>query len=373
VIDIEQLAAALKRLSPSDREVLDFSLRRRVPDESLAKLYDWDQAEIARRRAAAIERLAADLGVQSGEELGQILKSLLEPSTWAAAGLEREAAPAATVEPPPSERPEPRRDRGGGSARLVAGSILAAAILIAAGVVWAAGFAGESGDSSGSGGTRPFVSQGNGPVANPFPSDPRSADAAFPTAYVRGPTALYDAPGGRRKLTIRARTEWGTPRILGVVRQRSGWLAVEVPELPNGSVGWLPQDRARLDSVRWDLRVDLSRRRLLAERGGEPIRSMPIAIGGPGHSTPTGRYSVTDKLRVTDSGSPYGCCVLALTGHQTHLPPDWPGGDRLAIHATADVSSIGRAVSLGCMRVSSRDGSWLLKTIPLGTPVFVRD
>ena len=41
------------------------------------------------------------------------------------------------------------------------------------------------------------------------------------------------------------------------------------------------------------------------------------------------RVLVTDKLRVTDPGSPYGCCVLALTGHQTNLPDYCPGGDRL--------------------------------------------
>ena len=48
-----------------------------------------------------------------------------------------------------------------------------------------------------------------------------------------------------------------------------------------------------------------------------------------------GRFAVTDKLRTEDrADSPYGCCALALTGHQTKLVPGWPGGDRLAIHGT---------------------------------------
>ena len=81
---------------------------------------------------------------------------------------------------------------------------------------------------------------------------------------------------------------------------------------------------------------------------------------------------MTDKLRVNDPASPYGCCVLALTGHQTKLPADWPGGDRLAIHAAKDPSSIGRAVSLGCMRVRSAEARWLLRVVPLGTPIFIR-
>jgi hypothetical protein len=80
---------------------------------------------------------------------------------------------------------------------------------------------------------------------------------------------------------------------------------------------------------------------------------------------------VTDKLSVSDPNSPYGCCVVALTGHQTKLPEGWPGGDRLAIHATSDLSGIGEAVSLGCMRVDPEDARWLMKAVPLGTPVFI--
>ncbi len=96
-----------------------------------------------------------------------------------------------------------------------------------------------------------------------------------------------------------------------------------------------------------------------------------MAIGRKANPTPKGRYAVTDKLRVSDGGEPYGCCVLALTGHQTKLPSDWPGGDRLAVHATRDVRSIGKPVSLGCMRAQSKEARWLIETIPLGSPVFV--
>ena len=41
--------------------------------------------------------------------------------------------------------------------------------------------------------------------------------------------------------------------------------------------------------------------------------------GAPQNPTPKGRFSVTDRLNVTGSQSPYGCCVLALT-----RPPDRP-------------------------------------------------
>ena len=68
------------------------------------------------------------------------------------------------------------------------------------------------------------------------------------------------------------------------------------------------------------MHADLSRRTLSVERDGKTVRRFGIAVGRKGNPTPEGRFSVTDKLRVTDPGSPYGCCVLALSGHQTRLP-----------------------------------------------------
>jgi len=42
------------------------------------------------------------------------------------------------------------------------------------------------------------------------------------------------------------------------------------------------------------------------------------------------------------------------------------------VHATKELTSLGRAASLGCMRVTSTQARWLIKTIPLGTPVFIK-
>ena len=85
VIEPEQLADALERLDPRERELLALSLRRRVPDDALARVYDVDSQEVARRRAGAIERLADELGAQRGEDLGAVLQALLDEGTWSAA------------------------------------------------------------------------------------------------------------------------------------------------------------------------------------------------------------------------------------------------------------------------------------------------
>jgi hypothetical protein len=566
VISPEQLATALQRLDPRDWEVLDLSLRRRVPDEALARLFATEAPEVARRRAFAIEHLADDLGVQRGEDLGAVLKALLEPSTWEEAerdqaggwqgfpdpqgapgparpddvpahaedepvteepaaeepaaaepaaddvpapppaaedpaplrtsetarhfrltpppelpplevGRERpaaeeepdadaespvwppasragrgagpvQAAEATTPEPEPDSEPpveetaadrpahlaavpvpvpsdaapageeteaaqpaddapttdadaepaaaeapaaagsppapEPvldmlaERDQGRRRQRIrmpllwvIAGG-LGAAGLFAAGYAGAHWF-GDDGQRAGGGGEGPrrFLPSAVGPMAEPFPSDPKDA-SCYPTASVTSRLTLYQRPDSRRKLKLPGRTEWGSPRVLSIVRRSGDWVAVLAPELKNGEVGWMRSKDAKLDCVRWSLHVDLSKRRLFVRKDGHTMRKLTIAIGASNHPTPKGRFAVTDKLKVVDKGSPYGCCVLALTGHQTRLPPDWPGGDRLAVHATSDLSSIGKPVSLGCMRSQPAQVDWLIKTVPLGAPVFIK-
>jgi L,D-transpeptidase catalytic domain len=230
-------------------------------------------------------------------------------------------------------------------------------------------------------GTRHFVAEGSGPRAEALTSEPPRSEPG-PTeprklpchtiASVGRPVTLYRKPDRRPLMRVPARTEWKSPRVLGVARRKGDWLGVQAAELPNGEVGWLPARAARLDCTTWSLHADLSRRKLFVRREGRTVRELAVAIGRAENPTPEGRFSVTDKLRVTDPSSPYGCCVLALSGHQVNLPATWTGGDRLAVHATQDLASIGQAASLGCLRAGPRQVRWLIQTIPLGAPVFVR-
>jgi L,D-transpeptidase catalytic domain len=387
MIDSEQIAGALERLDPKDREVLYLSLRRRVPDDALAKLYDCPAAGVARLRAAAIERLGEQLEVRRGDDLGVVLTGLLESETWAALeGRGGEVPSARADEAEQGMRAEHGEKAGDGEPaaaparrtrrsprRTVAVAAAVGAALALAGFAAAATLIDDKRETPGGEGTSQsrFAPHKAGPLSAPFPSDPKAA-SCYTTAFVRGRVTLYRSPGGRRKLRLPARTEWDSPRIFGVVRQRGRWLAVQAGELRNGDIGWLPESKARLDCVDWAVHVDLSRRVLVVRRGGRRVKRMRIAVGSRSNPTPKGRFSVTDKLRVADESTPYGCCVLALSGHQTKLPADWPGGDRLAVHATRDVGSIGRRVSLGCMRAKSAQAKWLIEKVPLGAPVFVR-
>jgi hypothetical protein len=181
--------------------------------------------------------------------------------------------------------------------------------------------------------------------------------------------ALRSAPDGRIIAPLTTKTRWGSPRVLAVVEQRDGWLGVLSERTP-GKVGWIPSDAAELLLEPWSLHIDLSQRRVTVRREGKVVRRMRVAIGAPGSPTPRGRFGVTDTLRLT-GGSPYGCCAIALTARQKNIPQGWTGGDRVAIHGTSDPSSIGRAVSHGCLRTAERDLRWLLARIPLGSHVEI--
>lgn len=220
------------------------------------------------------------------------------------------------------------------------------------------------------------VSRSDTSPPRPTPSIPRPAPTR-PAGPGSGPfgaqllhrTALRARPGGKVLSRLRMRTEFGSAQILAVARVRGRWFAVRTAALPNGRIGWISADDAKLLRETWALEIDLSRRRLIAHHKGRRAFSIPVAIGNPATPTPTGRFGVTDRLRM--SGTTYGCCALALTGHQPHIPQGWGGGTRIAIHGTPNEGSIGAPASHGCLRASTSGMHRLMAVIPLGTTVHI--
>ena len=185
--------------------------------------------------------------------------------------------------------------------------------------------------------------------------------------------ALRSGPGGKTVARIGARTEFGSQRVLAVAARRGRWLGVLVPERPNGKLGWVDGRSGALDRGRTkiSLRADLSARRVDLRVGGKVVKRMKVTIGRPGSTTPTGRFAVTDKLSGDRFGPYYGCCILALSGHQPNTPAGWKGGNRLAVHGTNSPGTIGAAASAGCLRGGDRDLQTLMRRVPVGTPILI--
>ena len=193
----------------------------------------------------------------------------------------------------------------------------------------------------------------------------------YRTAAVMRRTTLRASPAGRVVARIGVKSEFGSPRVLAVSAERDGWLRVTASERRNGEHGWIRATAAKLRGTNVWIRVDRSRRTAALRRGSKVLRRFPVAVGRPGTETPLGRFAVTDMLVTNNPDSPYGCCAVALSGHQTKLLPGWPGGDRLAIHATPNPETIGQAASLGCMRAHTGDIRALMRRVPLGAPVVI--
>jgi hypothetical protein len=193
-------------------------------------------------------------------------------------------------------------------------------------------------------------------------------------AVVRAGLSLARRPGGRTAIPLETTTEFGSRRVLSVAARRGGWLGVVTSERPNNRLAWVRRDNPSLTMRRthFSLHADLSDRTLTLRRGRRRVHRLKVAVGRPGAATPTGRFAVTDKLSGSSYSSYYGCCVLALNGHQPNPPPGWTGGSRLAIHGTNDPSSIGAAASAGCLRAADANLRVLMAKVPLGTPVFIR-
>ena len=183
--------------------------------------------------------------------------------------------------------------------------------------------------------------------------------------------ALRDRPRGRVVARLPARTEFGSPQTFGVLKREDGWLGVSTTALPNDRLGWIdPRSPLRFETTSTELRADLSERTLQVLDRGQVLRRIKVTIGGAASPTPIGRFAVTDKLRGADFGSYYGCCILAISGRQPNLPPGWRGGDLLAIHGGPSWA-IGSKLSAGCLHAGEADLRWLMRTVPLGTPVTI--
>jgi hypothetical protein len=210
-----------------------------------------------------------------------------------------------------------------------------------------------------------------GPSPRQIAHVPRPRPNGHLIAYVRSDVALQARPGGRVVEHLSTRTSFGSPQALSVVRSRHGrWLAVSTPQLGNGRLGWVDARAGglRYARTRLEIDVDLSQRRATLRRGAHVLRRFVVGVGRPGSPTPTGRFSVTDKLNGPAYSAYYGCCILALSATQPNLPAGWSGGNRIAIHG----GPTGSAVTAGCIHAADGDLRSLMRLVPLGTPVLIR-
>lgn len=189
--------------------------------------------------------------------------------------------------------------------------------------------------------------------------------------HVTRRTQLRTAPGGKVVATIGTKTDFKSPTILAVAARAPGWVLVRT-SVTGHHVGWLPTSAGAVFTEPRSIVVDLSAKTLTVFHRGRMTDRYRVAIGTPATPTPTGRFAVTDRLKTGNEEGDYGCCILALNGHQTKIAQGWGGGDRIAIHATPHTWTIGKEVSHGCVRATNKALHQLMRKIRLGTPVRIK-
>jgi hypothetical protein len=183
---------------------------------------------------------------------------------------------------------------------------------------------------------------------------------------------LHVRPGGARVARLGAATEFASPTVLAVLGWRGAWARISHPAVANRTAWVRVGPALRRDRTRYSVRVDLSARRATVRLGPRVRRRIAVAVGAPGSPTPTGTFQITDRLDGPRFSPAYGCCILALSARQTHPPPGWSGGDRIALHGSPAPRPGGRAVTAGCLRADDVDMRWLMAHLPVGTPVRIR-
>jgi len=193
-------------------------------------------------------------------------------------------------------------------------------------------------------------------------------------AATTGETTVFDAPGSEAPLvTLDATTILGTGTVLSIVGEApDGWLEVLLPVRPNDSTGWIHSSDVEIYVVEGKIIVDLSDRTLSYLVDGEEVLASTVAIGKSGYPTPTGSFFVTDSVTLADSGSPWGPHALGLSARSDTIT-EYNGGDGIiGIHGTNRPSSIGKAASLGCVRLPNETIIQLHSLVTIGTPVEIR-
>jgi hypothetical protein len=207
---------------------------------------------------------------------------------------------------------------------------------------------------------------------NPSPNVQKRPRFALATVRPGHRIALHASPGGEVLEEVGDSTEFNSTRVFWIEQVKGSWFGVPTPDLPNNQLAWIRDDRLALEvsQTRFWMSADVSRRQLVLHYGNRTLERMPVTVGSDSSPTPLGNYSVTDGMVGRGLGPWYGCCVLALSGHQDRLPSGWIGGNRIAIHGTP--GAIGGADSHGCLRASDPDMIGLFSRVSLGTPVFIR-
>lgn len=212
-----------------------------------------------------------------------------------------------------------------------------------------------------------------GALAPPASAAPPTSDPLVTLLHSHTARVRPDVGAQRIETVAPRRPLTRIPTVLPVLGEAAhgAWLRVRLPGRPNGHTGWIPSARTRPGSAEWSIEVDLSARRVTADRLGKAVRRFPAVVGKPSTPTPRGRFFVEEALALSPSaaGGPY---ALATSARSNVLQEFEGGPGQIAIHGRNHLSgALGSASSHGCVRLGTGAITWLSRRIGAGTKVTI--
>ncbi len=122
--------------------------------------------------------------------------------------------------------------------------------------------------------------------------------------------------------------------------------------------------------------INKSKNILTLYEGGKPVKKYPVAIGNPSTLTPSGKFTIVNKVVNPAWGG--GGYAKPIKGGSPSNPLGYrwmglsiKGGSSYGIHGTTDPYSIGTYASHGCIRMFNFDVESLFPKIPMNIKVFI--
>jgi lipoprotein-anchoring transpeptidase ErfK/SrfK len=192
---------------------------------------------------------------------------------------------------------------------------------------------------------------------------------------VRGRSVTVYDGHGRRKGRMRGHTTFGSRLSLRAVAQSRNLVKVRLPSRNNRQMGWVRTRDVTLHSSHYVITIELRSRRLTVRKDNRRIARFPVGIGRPRTPTPTGEFTITDIIAITQPHSAYGPYAFVLSAYSKQLPHFMGGRGQIGLHGTNQPKllrgNLSRRVSHGCIRMYNHHARTLARLLDVGTPVNI--
>ncbi|GAA3838790.1 hypothetical protein GCM10022226_71300 [Sphaerisporangium flaviroseum] len=180
---------------------------------------------------------------------------------------------------------------------------------------------------------------------------------------------VFSQPGGP-PIAVVPTHQLDNPTWLPVIETRPEWMRVLLPSKPNGSTGWIHTGDGKTKQTYspYQVRINLTARRLTLLKGGQETGSWPVGIGTKETPTPVGRTFLLAALSPPEVT--YSPVILPLGTHSEKLETYDGGPGTVGLHGWPDKSVFGKAVSHGCVRLP-KEGLDAVSHLPLGTMIII--